>query len=31
MTRWRHVRYRRGLAEREPLRASPGQIVSAGV
>jgi radical SAM superfamily enzyme YgiQ (UPF0313 family) len=31
MTRWRHVRYRRQLAEREKLVASPGQVVSAGV
>jgi radical SAM superfamily enzyme YgiQ (UPF0313 family) len=29
MTRWRHLRYRRALANREP--AAAGQIVSAGV
>ncbi|MGA8762437.1 MAG: hypothetical protein WB562_06065, partial [Candidatus Sulfotelmatobacter sp.] len=31
MTRWRHVRYRRRLAEGETLVAAPGQVVSAGV
>ena len=30
-TRWRHVRYRKQLAEREMASAAPGQIVSAGV
>jgi radical SAM superfamily enzyme YgiQ (UPF0313 family) len=31
MTRWRHVRYRRALAERESITALSGQVVSAGV
>jgi radical SAM superfamily enzyme YgiQ (UPF0313 family) len=31
MTRWRHVHYRRQLAERSALAAAPGQVVSAGV
>jgi len=31
MTRWRHVRYRRKLAQRELAARGPGQIVSAGV
>jgi radical SAM superfamily enzyme YgiQ (UPF0313 family) len=31
MTRWRHVRYRRKLAERSELPTAPGQVVSAGV
>ena len=31
VTRWRHVRYRQNLAERESLVAAPGQVVSAGV
>jgi hypothetical protein len=31
MTRLRHVRYRRKLAQREEAAGSPGQIVSAGV
>jgi radical SAM superfamily enzyme YgiQ (UPF0313 family) len=31
MTRWRHVHYRRRLAQRESLSAAPGQVVSAGV
>jgi hypothetical protein len=31
MTRWRHVRYRRQLAQREVAVGMPGQIVSAGV
>src|SRR4051812_36290425 len=31
MTRWRHVRYRRQLAEQELPVGSPGQVVSAGV
>src|SRR5579864_5073185 len=31
MTRWRHVRYRRRLAQRETPVGVPGQIVSAGV
>jgi hypothetical protein len=35
MTRWRHVRYRKRLAERDAMVAAPvaapGQVVSAGV
>jgi len=31
MTRWRHVHYRRRLAQREMPVGSPGQVVSAGV
>jgi len=31
MTRWRHVRYRRDLAEQEMAAGAPGQVVSAGV
>jgi radical SAM superfamily enzyme YgiQ (UPF0313 family) len=31
MTRWRHVHYRRQLAQRETAIGSPGQVVSAGV
>jgi radical SAM superfamily enzyme YgiQ (UPF0313 family) len=31
MTRWRHVRYRRKLAQRETAIGVPGQVVSAGV
>jgi radical SAM superfamily enzyme YgiQ (UPF0313 family) len=31
MTRWRHVRYRKRLAQRECGVGAPGQIVSAGV
>jgi radical SAM superfamily enzyme YgiQ (UPF0313 family) len=31
MTRWRHVRYRRQLAECKPFSSAPGQVVSAGV
>src|SRR5271166_3794455 len=31
MTRWRHVHYRRQLAQRESLSSSPGQVVSPGV
>ena len=31
MTRWRHVHYRRSLAQREVPVAAPGQVVSAGV
>jgi radical SAM superfamily enzyme YgiQ (UPF0313 family) len=31
VTRWRHVRYRRGLADGAPAISSSGQIVSAGV
>jgi radical SAM superfamily enzyme YgiQ (UPF0313 family) len=31
MTRWRHVHYRRRLAQKESLSAAPGQVVSAGV
>jgi hypothetical protein len=31
MTRWRHVRYRRHLAEQPSLPATAGQVVSAGV
>ena len=31
MTRWRHVHYRRLLAQREIAAVAPGQIVSAGV
>jgi radical SAM superfamily enzyme YgiQ (UPF0313 family) len=31
MTRWRHVRYRRRLAERELAVGAPGQVLSAGV
>ena len=31
LTRLRHVRYRRQLAEKDVLIGSPGQIVSAGV
>jgi hypothetical protein len=30
MTRWRHVRYRRQLAQ-EMYTVAPGQVVSAGV
>ncbi|MGA1987855.1 MAG: radical SAM protein, partial [Candidatus Sulfotelmatobacter sp.] len=31
MTRWRHVHYRRRLAQREASVSAPGQVVSAGV
>jgi radical SAM superfamily enzyme YgiQ (UPF0313 family) len=31
MTRWRHVRFRRHLAEQEMAAGAPGQVVSAGV
>ena len=31
MTRWRHLRYRRGLAQHARPMAAPGQVVSAGV
>jgi radical SAM superfamily enzyme YgiQ (UPF0313 family) len=31
MTRWRHVHYRRRLAQQESRIAAPGQVVSAGV
>jgi radical SAM superfamily enzyme YgiQ (UPF0313 family) len=31
MTRWRHIHYRRRLAQRELAVGAPGQIVSAGV
>ena len=31
LTRWRHVRYRRQLAEQATIIAAPGQVVSAGV
>jgi radical SAM superfamily enzyme YgiQ (UPF0313 family) len=31
MTRWRHVRYRRKLAQPETAIVAPGQVVSAGV
>ena len=31
ITRWRHVRYRRQLAQREIAVGAPGQVVSAGV
>jgi radical SAM superfamily enzyme YgiQ (UPF0313 family) len=31
MTRWRHVHYRRRLAERKIAATAPGQVVSAGV
>ena len=31
ITRWRHVRYRRRLAQADARTASPGQVLSAGV
>jgi len=31
MTRWRHVRYRKRLAQEEMTLGAPGQVVSPGV